>query len=84
MEDLETKIKKAKESLEPKNVDKIDSSVGLTLVIDLISGLAVGAFFGYIIDSNFDTKPLFILIFILLGTLGGFYNFYKYVNRRLK
>ena len=84
VEDLESKIKAAKDKLEPKKQDQIDSSAGLTLVIELISGVAVGAFFGYILDSYLQTTPMFLLVLILLGTIGGFYNFYKYVSRRLK
>jgi F0F1-type ATP synthase assembly protein I len=84
VEELEKKIKSAKAKYSKKKNDTIDSSAGLTLVIELVSGVAVGTFFGYILDSHFGTFPVFLLSLMILGTIGGFYNFYKYVSRRLK
>lgn len=45
----------------------------------LISPLIMGIFFGYILDNIFG-KKLFIKIFLVLGIIGLFYNFYKSIN----
>lgn len=82
MDDLEKRIKVAKKKLEKPKRDGIDSSSGMTLVIDLISGVAVGGFLGYTVDQYFETAPLFIIMFIMLGTVAGFYIFYKHITRR--
>lgn len=54
------------------------------LVIDLISGLAVGAFIGYFLDGKFDTSPWMLLFCTIFGTAGGFYNAYKDLMRDIK
>lgn len=78
---LEKRIKEAKDRYASKKTPPISSSSGFALVADLISGVAVGAFLGYIIDQKLNTLPLFLLICIFLGTVGGFYVFYKQLSR---
>jgi len=80
--DLEKRISEAKKKLKKPEKNAVDSSSGVALVADLISGVAVGAFLGYTIDHQFDTTPLFLIILILLGTVAGFYIFYKQITRR--
>jgi F0F1-type ATP synthase assembly protein I len=52
--------------------------------IDLIAGIGLGAFFGYQIDTHFNTLPLFFIILVLMGAVGGFWNFYKNLMKDLK
>jgi ATP synthase protein I len=46
---------------------------GLELVVSFISGGVLG----YALDHVFNTKPLFLIIFVFLGVITGFYNIYK-------
>ena len=39
--------------------------------------LIIGVFLGLVVDGFFKTKPLFIIIFIIIGTIGTFYNLFK-------
>ncbi len=39
--------------------------------------LIIGVFLGLIADGFFKTKSLFIIIFIIIGTIGTFYNLFK-------
>ncbi len=39
--------------------------------------IVVGAVGGYFLDKWLDTKPIFILIGMLLGLAAGFYGMYK-------
>ena len=67
-----------------KNIDKVNSfnySVAINISIELITGIALGVFFGLILDNYLQTKPLMLIIFFLLGTLVGFYNMYKTLKR---
>jgi ATP synthase protein I len=41
------------------------------MVIELVVGLAIGFGIGYGLDSVFDTMPLFLVSFILLGFAAG-------------
>jgi F0F1-type ATP synthase assembly protein I len=47
----------------------------------LITGIALGVFFGLIIDNYLQTKPLMLILFFILGTLVGFYNMYKTLKK---
>lgn len=39
--------------------------------------LLIGVFLGLVVDHFLKTKPLFIIIFIIIGTIGTFYNLFK-------
>ncbi len=41
------------------------------MVIELVSGLLIGFGIGYGIDALFGTKPIFMVLFILLGFAAG-------------
>lgn len=43
----------------------------------LLTPLLVGVFLGILLDRFFETHGVFILIFIILGTISSFYNLYK-------
>lgn len=38
-------------------------------------------FLGYWLDGKFDTLPLFVIIFSMLGMFGGIYNFIRSVTQ---
>ncbi len=43
----------------------------------LLTPLLVGVFLGILLDKYFKTQGVFILIFIILGSISSFYNLYK-------
>ena len=45
--------------------------------LDLFSSILVGMMIGLGIDNFFSTKPVFLLIFLVLGMIAGFYSLYK-------
>ena len=49
------------------------STLGLTIVIATFIGLALGLW----LDRVFDTSPWLTIIFLLLGIVAGFRNFYR-------
>ncbi len=53
------------------------SSLGLMLP----SSIAVGLFFGYMLDKILHTHPWMLLTFLLLGTASGFINLFRGLNR---
>jgi len=55
---------------------KIDPSL-LNAGMYLATPLLLGVFFGYQLDRYFRTAPLWMIIFILLGTISSFYNLWK-------
>ena len=56
------------------------STLGLTIVIATFIGLALGLW----LDRVFDTSPWLTIIFLLLGIIAGFRNFYRFMSKRAK
>ena len=74
LRDLGEKIKSAKRSYEDEPKVE-DHQSGLQhawrMVIELVSGLAIGFGLGYGLDIAFGTLPIFMIIFTLLGFVAG-------------
>jgi len=51
--------------------------IGMKMSLDLFSSVFVGTMIGLGMDNFFSTKPIFFLIFLVLGIIAGFYNLYK-------
>ena len=74
LRDLGQKIKSAKQSYEDEpNVEDHHSGLqhAWRMVIELVSGLAIGFGLGYGLDIAFGTLPIFMIIFTLLGFVAG-------------
>ena len=56
------------------------STVGLSFVL----AIALGAWFGYLLDSWLGTKPWLFLLFFVLGFVGGALNVYRTANKFIK
>ena len=74
---LEQKSKKPKTNHYKNN----GYSIGLKISLDLISSIIVGALIGYGLDKIFLTKPVFFIIFLVLGIITGFYSLFKTVKK---
>jgi ATP synthase protein I len=44
------------------------------LATELVAGVAVGGFIGWVLDGWFGTKPLMLVAFLLLGSAAGILN----------
>jgi ATP synthase protein I len=49
-------------------------SLGFRVVTELVAGIVVGGGLGYLLDKWLGTKPFLLLLFLLLGAAGGFWN----------
>ena len=65
-----------KKKSEPKGL-----GTGMKIGLDLISPIVVGILIGLGFDKIFSTKPIFFLIFLLLGIITGFYSLFKTVQK---
>jgi ATP synthase protein I len=71
---LDDRIAKAKAALEPPRAAQDHHSmaqVGWRMVIELVSGLGIGAAMGYGLDVLFGTLPIFLVVLTLLGFAAG-------------
>lgn len=69
-----------KEGIEIKNGNKsrhTGSYQYINIGFYLITPLLAGVFCGLFLDNRFGTRPVFIIIGLLLGVVGTFYNLYR-------
>ncbi len=67
----QNKIDKRKLALSP-----VYFNVGVYLIVPFLLGI----FLGYQLDKWFHSKPIFVLVGIVFGTISAFYNLWKLLN----
>lgn len=78
MDDLDQKIKAAKEKANPKRNNEIaEAKREANIAVEFIAGVVVPPFLGLLIDRHFDTSPAFVIAFLFLGLIGSTYNVYR-------
>ena len=88
--DFKTRLKIAKDK--QKNNSKITNNNQNTsfmgsafkLGTELVSAVIVGTIIGFILDSWFDTKPWFIIVFFFIGSAAGILNVIRTARRMQK
>ncbi len=50
---------------------------GFSPTVDFVSSAIAGLLLGFGLDWLFDTRPLFIIIFVTAGFVSGFYKLWK-------
>ncbi len=88
-DDFKTRLKIAKSKIKNQLTDdseKRGSFMGnaFKLGTELVAAVAVGTIIGFILDSWFDTKPWFIIIFFFLGAAAGMLNVIRAANKMQK
>lgn len=72
---LETRLSKVRDQVEPvkSNAAKGFSQVEVAwrMVIELVSGVLLGLAIGFGLDWLFNARPIFLVIFVLLGFAAG-------------
>lgn len=56
----------------------------MRLAMDLVISVAIGTGLGLFIDNYFNTKPWFMLVFMIFGVAAGFRNFYLFAGKLLR
>lgn len=49
------------------------SYIGISMTVPIVAGVYAGRW----IDTKFDTQPLFLFVFIILGVIVAFSNLFK-------
>lgn len=52
--------------------------------IDIVSSIVISYLVGHGLDKLFKTDGTFSIIFIVIGVLAGFYNFYRSIKYYVK
>ncbi|UWQ15039.1 AtpZ/AtpI family protein [Aliiroseovarius sp. M344] len=74
LKQLETRLKAAKGEVDEEATGDAaynQASFAWQMVIELTVGLLIGFGIGYGLDALFGTKPIFMVLFILLGFAAG-------------
>ena len=75
---LQEKIQAAKKlsSSDPPHAPKPIGKI-MKVVVEIVAAMAVGLGIGILADNYFETRPLFIIIFFLLGSAAGILNVFR-------
>ncbi|MFQ3307556.1 MAG: F0F1-type ATP synthase assembly protein I [Candidatus Midichloriaceae bacterium] len=79
------KIRKLREQLlheSGSKQKKTKNNSTFFIIVDILVGMIVGGFVGYICDFYLNTLPIFLFICSVLGFFSGFLNVYKNLNKR--
>ena len=77
LEKFKERLKNIEENRYKKKTEPQGLGIGMKISLDLISPIIVGILIGLGFDKIFSTKPVFFLIFLLLGILTGFISVIK-------
>ncbi|AFC70491.1 AtpZ/AtpI family protein [Rickettsia australis] len=71
LKDIKARIKDLKTSKISNS--KVQQEISqFTIAVDLVSGTMVGVVIGIFTDKFFNSKPLFIIVFTIIGIIAGF------------
>ncbi|MFT5439440.1 MAG: ATP synthase protein I [Alphaproteobacteria bacterium] len=84
LQDLDARLRKARTSADrtagrslPKGGSRNGLGFAMRLGAELVSALAIGVGIGLLLDYWLGTKPWFMLLFFMLGSVAGFMNVYR-------
>ena len=77
LEKFKDRLKNHEENRYQKKKNPKGLGLGMKISLDLISPIIVGVLIGLGFDKIFSTKPVFFLIFLLLGIITGFISIIK-------
>mgnify|MGYP001387103789 FL=1 len=59
-------------SIPPSQLGKV-----MKLTVEIVAAVGIGVGIGILLDNFFNTRPLFIIIFFLLGSCAGILNVFR-------
>jgi ATP synthase protein I len=77
LQDLESKISESRKKRQPVQENRANASMlGLAwrLTIEMLVGIGVGGYLGWWLDKAFGTKPIMMLVLLMLGMAAGLLN----------
>ena len=63
------------------NQKKRGAGFAFKISTEIVSALIVGVVIGLIVDNYFQTGPIGLIIFFILGSIAGFLNVYRVMRR---
>ena len=84
LKDLETRLRKAREGVHSAGHDRPFATgfgQAMSLVVEMVAGVAAGALLGWLLDSWLGTEPWLLVVFIFVGMGAGLLNAYRRAQR---
>jgi len=81
LKDIKARIKELK-TTKPSNFKSGQEISPFAIAVDLVSGTMVGVVSGIFTDKFFNSKPLFLIIFTIIGMIAGFNIIRQKVNNK--
>ena len=82
LEIAKRKNEKYKKSIKSSNAASLGKA--LKISTELVAAVFVGSTIGFLLDNWFDTKPLLIICFFMIGVAAGIMNVFKAAKRMEK
>ena len=76
------KIKKIKKENGSSNAASLGKA--LKISTELVASVVVGSTIGFLLDNWFDTKPLLIICFFIMGVAAGILNVFRSAKKMQK
>lgn len=73
---------KTEDELEKSRKNLKEYKKGSEAAIGFCVAVFLCTWIGKTLDEQFETAPLFLVIFLLLGVATGFYNLYKLIDKQ--
>ena len=64
------------------STDLDGKGVAFRIGTELVVAVFVGGAIGYLLDTLLDTKPWFLIVFLLLGNAAGLWNIFRFTNKQ--
>jgi len=77
IKEIKEKVKKLKDELKSKELKKEGSSsmgIALKMGTEFVAAVFVASFIGFDVDTWLETRPVFIIIFFIIGSVAGILN----------
>jgi ATP synthase protein I len=79
-QDIKNRLDKFK-SKKPANKSRPNTNLAFNIAVEIVSGVLVGLLVGLFFDNLFDSKPIFLIICIIMSIFAAFKSIWsKYIN----
>jgi len=79
--DIKDRLKKHTTKKSKDNAPTTSNSGAFNVAVELLAGVIVGVIMGLFFDNMFDSKPLFLILCLVLGIIASFKSIW---NRYIK
>ena len=86
LDGLEARLRKARAGRRPERPGAAPAGAlgqALRLAVEMVAALIVGGGLGWFLDGWLDTRPWFMVVFLLLGAAAGTLNAYRIAMRMM-